>query len=106
MESNMVLVINLVLIAGLMTVLWLVSLRIRNASIVDVFWGTGTNLLGNCPFHTTLGGYIRGDDEESCHVVATIQRMANDATTIGAKSHRIGETENEGMDRASEAYFG
>ena len=37
----MILVINLALIAGLMTVLWLVSLRIRNVSIVDVFWGLG-----------------------------------------------------------------
>ena len=41
MESNTILVINLALIAGLMTVLWLISLRIRNASIVDVFWGLG-----------------------------------------------------------------
>ena len=41
MESNAILVINLALIAGLMTALWLISLRIRNASIVDVFWGLG-----------------------------------------------------------------
>ncbi len=41
MESTAILMINLALIAGLMTVLWLISLRIRNASIVDVFWGLG-----------------------------------------------------------------
>jgi len=28
-------------ILGLMTVLWLVSLALRNSSIVDIFWGTG-----------------------------------------------------------------
>ena len=30
---------NLVVTAGLMTGLWLVSLIIRDASIVDIFWG-------------------------------------------------------------------
>ena len=28
-------------ILGLMTVLWLISLALRNSSIVDIFWGTG-----------------------------------------------------------------
>jgi steroid 5-alpha reductase family enzyme len=41
MESIAILIINLALIAGLMTALWLISVRIRNASIVDVFWGLG-----------------------------------------------------------------
>lgn len=31
---------------GLMTVLWLVSLALRNASIVDIFWGAGFVVLG------------------------------------------------------------
>ena len=32
---------TLLIILGLMTVLWLVSLALRNSSIVDIFWGTG-----------------------------------------------------------------
>ena len=28
-------------ILGLMIVLWLLSLALRNSSIVDIFWGTG-----------------------------------------------------------------
>ena len=35
------LLLNLALIAGIMLALWLVSLPLRNASIVDVFWGIG-----------------------------------------------------------------
>lgn len=31
---------------GLMTLLWLVSLMLRNASIVDIFWGAGFVMLG------------------------------------------------------------
>ena len=33
--------LSLAVILGLMTLLWLYSLRIKNASIVDIFWGTG-----------------------------------------------------------------
>jgi steroid 5-alpha reductase family enzyme len=33
--------LSLTLILFLMTLLWLYSLRIKNASIVDIFWGTG-----------------------------------------------------------------
>jgi steroid 5-alpha reductase family enzyme len=36
-----VLMLNLGLIAGIMLVLWLVSLPIGNSSIVDIFWGFG-----------------------------------------------------------------
>lgn len=32
---------NLAVIAGLMTVVWLISLPLRDVSIVDMFWGTG-----------------------------------------------------------------
>ena len=35
------LLLNFGLIAGIMLTLWLVSLPLRNASIVDVFWGVG-----------------------------------------------------------------
>lgn len=33
--------IGLGVILALMTILWLVSLRLRNSSIVDIFWGSG-----------------------------------------------------------------
>jgi steroid 5-alpha reductase family enzyme len=36
-----ILLTNLGLIIALMTLLWLVSLRLRDASIVDIFWGCG-----------------------------------------------------------------
>ena len=41
MNLTDILLLNLGLIAGIMLALWLVSLPIRNASIVDVFWGAG-----------------------------------------------------------------
>ena len=33
--------INLALIIGMMTMLWLVSIFLKNVSIVDLFWGIG-----------------------------------------------------------------
>ncbi len=33
--------LNLLVILGLMAVIWLVSLALKNSSIVDIFWGTG-----------------------------------------------------------------
>src|SRR4029079_496817 len=36
-----VLLINLILVAGLMACVWLISLPLRDASIVDIFWGLG-----------------------------------------------------------------
>jgi steroid 5-alpha reductase family enzyme len=33
--------IGLAVTLGLMTLLWLVSLRLKNSSIVDIFWETG-----------------------------------------------------------------
>lgn len=38
--------IGLAAALGLMTLLWLISLRLRNASIVDIFWGAGFVVLG------------------------------------------------------------
>jgi steroid 5-alpha reductase family enzyme len=37
---------GLAVILGLMTLLWLVSLALKNASIVDIFWGTGFVISG------------------------------------------------------------
>jgi steroid 5-alpha reductase family enzyme len=42
----------------LMTVLWLVSLVIKNSSIVDIFWGTGFVILAWVYFVLTPGGFI------------------------------------------------
>ncbi len=41
MSLTDLLLMNLGLIAVIMLVLWLVSLRLRNSSIVDIFWGVG-----------------------------------------------------------------
>lgn len=43
---------------GLMTVLWLVSLRIKNSSIVDIFWGTGFVIAAWLFFALTPQGYL------------------------------------------------
>ncbi|MHB0959772.1 MAG: DUF1295 domain-containing protein [Pirellulaceae bacterium] len=53
MESSTILVVNLALIAGLMALLWVVSLRIKNVSIVDVFWGLGFVLVSWMTFLLT-----------------------------------------------------
>ncbi|HNT76378.1 MAG TPA: DUF1295 domain-containing protein [Anaerolineae bacterium] len=44
------------LILGLMTVLWLVSLALKNSSIVDIFWGTGFVITAWAAFLITPGG--------------------------------------------------
>jgi steroid 5-alpha reductase family enzyme len=45
-------------ILGTMTCLWLLSLRLRNASIVDVFWGIGFLLFNWGVFLLTPSGYL------------------------------------------------
>lgn len=42
---------------GLMTLLWLVSLAIKNSSIVDIFWGAGFVIVAWAAFFLTPGGY-------------------------------------------------
>ena len=44
-------------ILGLMTVLWLVSLWLRNSSVVDIFWGAGFVLAAWIYFALTPGGF-------------------------------------------------
>ena len=41
MSLSTVLLINLVFVVGLMVCLWLISLPLRDVSIVDIFWGLG-----------------------------------------------------------------
>ena len=46
------------IIFGLMTLLWLVSLALKNSSIVDIFWGTGFVIVAWAAFLMTPEGYI------------------------------------------------
>jgi steroid 5-alpha reductase family enzyme len=49
----------LVVIISMMTILWLISIRIKNVSIVDLFWGFGFVVSGAFYFLTTDGFKIR-----------------------------------------------
>ena len=46
MSAGEILLLDAAVIAGLMIALWLVSLRLRDASIVDPFWGLGFVIVG------------------------------------------------------------
>jgi steroid 5-alpha reductase family enzyme len=46
-----------IIILGLMTLLWLVSLALKNSSIVDIFWGTGFVITAWVVFLLTPDGY-------------------------------------------------
>ena len=50
--------IGLAAILGLMTLLWLVSLRLKNSSIVDIFWGVGFVVAAWLYFTLTPDGYL------------------------------------------------
>mgnify|MGYP001127686813 CR=1 FL=1 len=45
------------MILGLMTLLWLVSLALKNSSIVDIFWGMGFVIVAWAAFLLTPGGF-------------------------------------------------
>ena len=45
-------------VLGLMILLWLLSLALRNASIVDIFWGTGFVIVAWATFALTPEGYL------------------------------------------------
>ncbi len=50
--------IALLVILGLMTFLWLVSLVLKNSSIVDIFWGSGFVIAGWVFFALTPDGFL------------------------------------------------
>lgn len=50
------LILGLVIL-GLMIVLWLLSLALKNSSIVDIFWGTGFVIVAWIGFLLTPGGF-------------------------------------------------
>lgn len=52
-------VLALVVIISLMTLLWFVSIRIKNVSIVDIFWGFGFVVAGWIYFFYTDGLDVR-----------------------------------------------
>lgn len=52
--------IGLAAIVALFTILWIVSLIVRNSSIVDMWWGPGILLIGLAYFLTTDGAPGRG----------------------------------------------
>lgn len=51
---------NLIIIIALMIGLWLISLAVKDASIVDVFWGLGFVILAWFTFFTASGYFTRG----------------------------------------------
>ena len=51
--------IGLVAVVSLFTLLWLVSLAVRNSSIVDMWWGPGILLIGLTYKFTSDGNTIR-----------------------------------------------
>jgi steroid 5-alpha reductase family enzyme len=58
MPFGQIYVIGLAVILGLMMLLWLISLRLKNASIVDIFWGTGFVIVNWIYFALTPDGYL------------------------------------------------
>jgi steroid 5-alpha reductase family enzyme len=52
--------IGLAAIVALFTILWIVSLVVRNSSIVDMWWGPGILVIGLAYFLTTDGAQSRG----------------------------------------------
>jgi steroid 5-alpha reductase family enzyme len=49
--------IGLAVVLGCMTVLWLISLYLKNSSIVDIFWGTGFVIVNALYFALSPGGF-------------------------------------------------
>jgi len=49
--------ITLLVILGCMTILWLISLQLKNSSIVDIFWGTGFVIANWVYFALTPDGF-------------------------------------------------
>jgi steroid 5-alpha reductase family enzyme len=56
MSLTEILVVSALAVLAYVTAIWLLSLALRNASIIDIFWGLGFVLLGSL-YHTALDGY-------------------------------------------------
>jgi steroid 5-alpha reductase family enzyme len=57
MDSLIIYFILGAIILGLMSLLWLVSLALKNSSIVDIFWGTGFVIVAWTAFLLTPDGF-------------------------------------------------
>ena len=55
MTLPQILLVNAALICSSMTLLWLLSLRLKDASIVDIFWGLGFVVVAWVTFALTGG---------------------------------------------------
>src|SRR5215510_955462 len=53
-----VMLIGLLAVMIYMTIIWLVSLPMKNSSIVDIFWGPGFVLVGWVYFALTPDGFV------------------------------------------------
>jgi len=58
MSTVQIYLTGLVLIVACMTLLWLLSLFLKNSSIVDIFWGTGFIITAWFYFSLTPDGYL------------------------------------------------
>jgi steroid 5-alpha reductase family enzyme len=62
MELSQLCLFSGVLVFGMMTALWLLSLALNNSSIVDIFWGTGFVIINLAAFyfsqHTTQQTFL------------------------------------------------
>lgn len=56
MTMAQILMVNAALVATAMVMLWLISLRLKDASIVDIFWGFGFVLIAWATFAFSSGG--------------------------------------------------
>ncbi len=56
MSLTEILTLSAAAVLAYVTAIWLLSLRLRNASIIDSFWGLGFVLLATL-YHVTLDGY-------------------------------------------------
>src|SRR5712692_10604192 len=56
MSLTEILIISALVTLAYVTVIWLLSLRLRNASIIDVFWGLGFVVLATL-YHVSLEGF-------------------------------------------------
>ena len=56
MSTAEILIVSAVVVWAYVTAIWVLSLALKNASIIDIFWGFGFVLLATL-YHTTLDGF-------------------------------------------------
>ena len=86
-EILSILTMNLLLILGSMLALWLLSLILKNASIVDIFWGLGFVILAWLTFFRSDGFFTRS---LMLSILVTVWGVRL-ALHIGLRNHGKGE---------------